>query len=100
MLAAEHLAQSTERADHLVGHEQHAVAVADLADALEVALGRDEAPAAVLQGLEEDRGHGVGPFEADAILDRVGDVEHERLLVVAERVAVAVGVGDVRRARA
>ena len=70
-LAPEHLAQSPERADDFVGDEQHAVLVADLADTLEVALGRDEAPAAVLQRLEKDRRHRVGPFEADAILDRV-----------------------------
>ena len=31
MLTAEHRAEPAERADDLVGHEQHAVAVADLA---------------------------------------------------------------------
>ena len=95
-LAAEHGAEATERADHLVGHEQHAVAVADLAHAREVALGRDEAPARVLHRLQEHRGDRLGPLEQDPFLDLVGDREHERLLVVAQRVATAVGVGDVR----
>ena len=64
-LAAEHRAEPPERADHLVGHEQHAVPVADLAHALEVALGRHEAAARVLHRLEEHRGDGLGPFEED-----------------------------------
>ncbi len=94
-LAAEHRAEPAERADDLVGHEQHAVAVADLADPLEVALGRDEATARVLHRFEEHRGDGVGALEDDALLELVGEREHERLLVVGERVATAVGVRHV-----
>ena len=89
------MAEATERADHLVGDEQHAVAVADLAHPREVALGRREAAARVLHRLEEHRGHGLGALELDRVLDLVGDREHERLLVVRERMADAVGVGDV-----
>ena len=93
--AAEHRAEAPERADHLVGHEQHAVAVADLAHPLEVALGGHEAAARVLHRLEEHRGDGVGTLEHDALLELVGEGEHERLLVVGERVATAVGVRHV-----
>ncbi len=99
-LAAEHRAEPAERADHLVGHEQHAVPVADLAHTREVAVGRNEAAAGVLHRFEEHRGDRLRSFEEDALLDLVGDGEHERLLVVAERVATTVGVGDVHCARA
>ena len=71
-LDAEPGAQAAEGADHLVGHEQHAVAVADLADPGEVALGRGEAAAGVLHRLEEDGGDRFGALLQDGALDVVG----------------------------
>ena len=60
-LGAEPLAQAAPGADHLVGDQQHVVLVADLAHALEVALGRGEAAAGVLDGLEDHRATVSGP---------------------------------------
>ena len=71
-LAAEPVPEPPPRADHLVGDQQHAVAVADLAHALEVAVLRHEAAAAVLDRLEDHRGDRVGALELDRLLDRVG----------------------------
>ena len=77
-LGAEPLAEPAPGADDLVGDQQHAVLVADLADALEVALGRDEAAAGVLDGLE------------DHARDRLGALELIRSRIASARV---VGLG-------
>ena len=99
LVAGEHLAQAAEGADHLVRHEQDVVAVADLADALEVPGRRREAATGVLHRLEEDRGDGVRPFELDRLLDLVGGPAAERLEVVTVlRRAVEVGVRHLERA--
>ena len=95
-LAAEPVAEAPPRADHLVGDQQHVVAVADLAHALEVALLGDEAAAAVLHRLEDHRGHGVGTLEQDRLLDRVGRPQRVAVL----RPAVGVGVRRVPARRA
>ena len=62
-LAAEVVAEAPPGADHLVGDQQHVVAVADLAHPLEVAVGRDKAAAGVLDRLKDHRGDGLGPLE-------------------------------------
>ena len=97
------MAEAAVRADDLVGHEQHAVAVADLAHAREVARRRRDAAARVLQRLDEHRGDGLGTLGDDRILDRVRARGRERVVVgghvVGERGAVAVGVRDVRHTR-
>ena len=93
--AAEVVAEPAPGADHLVGDHQHVVAVADLAHPLEVAVGRDEAAAGVLDRLEDHRGDRLGPLEDDPLLDRVG--RPERVAVLGP--AVDVGVGDVAAAR-
>ena len=102
-VGAEEVADPAERADHLVGDEQHVVLVADLADPLEVAGRRREAAAGVLHRLEEDGGDGVGALELDGLLDAVGGPAAERLEVVAvlgRAVEVGVrhlvGAGDER----
>ncbi len=82
VVAGEHVADAAERADDLVGDEQHVVGVADLPDAFEVAGRRREAPARVLHRLEEDRGHRVGTLELDGLLDAVRCPQPERLVVV------------------
>ena len=78
-------------ADDLVGDEQHVVLVADLAHALEVPVRRDEAATGVLHRLEDHGGHGLRAFEADALVDRLG--EDHRVPVV--RVPVEVRVRHV-----
>ena len=98
-LRAEHRAQPPRRADDLLGDEQHAVLVADLAHAPEVAIGRGEASARVLQRFEHHRRDGLRSFEHDRLFDRVRGERHERVLVLGERVPVGVGVGDVHPAR-
>ena len=70
------------------------MAVADLAHLLEVAVGRDEAAAGVLDRLEDHRGDRLGPLEDDPLLDRVGGPG--RLAVLGP--AVDVGVRDVAAA--
>ena len=74
--------------------KQDVVLVADLAHALEVALGRHEAAAGVLHRLQEDRRDRLGPLELDPLGDRVGEV----LGAVAGREAVEVRVRDVAAA--
>ena len=66
--AAEPVAEPTPGADHLVGDHQHVVAVADLAHPLEVAVGRDEAAAGVLNRLDDHRGDGNRALEDDPLL--------------------------------
>src|SRR4051794_23714005 len=94
-LGPEPLAEPAERADDLVGDEQDVVLVADLADALEVALGRREAAAGVLGRLEEHGRDGVGALEADALVDRL----RQGLGAEPGREPVLVGVRDVAAAR-
>ena len=60
-LGAEPVAEPAPRADDLVGDEQDAVLVADLAHALEVALRRGEAAAGVLHRLEDHAATVSGP---------------------------------------
>ena len=89
--AAEPVPEPAPRADHLVGDQQHAVAVADLAHALEVAVLGHEAAAAVLDRLEDHRRDRLGALELDRLLDRVGRPQRIAPLLP------AVGVGVRRR---
>ena len=73
-------AGAPEAAHDLVGDQEDAVAVADLADALEVAVGRDEDPVRADDRLE-DEGR-----------DRVRALEHDDLLEVCEGCADRVAV--------
>ena len=91
-LGAEPVADAPPRADHLIGDQQHAVAVTDLAHALEVALLRHEAAAAVLDGLEDHCGDGRRFLELDRLLDRVRGPQRVAILAP----AIGVRVGHVR----
>jgi hypothetical protein len=93
-LAAEPLSEAAPRADHLVGDQQHTVPVADLAHALEVAVLRHEAAAAILDGLENHRRDRVGTLEDDRLLDRIRRPQRVALLVP----SVGVRIRDVRAA--
>ncbi len=100
VVAGEQLADPAERADDLVGDQQHVVLVADLADPLEVPGGRREAAAGVLHRLQEDGRDRVRPLELDGLGDAVGGPAAEGLEVVAQvlRSAVVVGVRHLVRA--
>ena len=92
-LRAEVVAEPAERADHLVGHQQHAVLVADLADPLEVPGRRREAAAGVLHRLEVHGGDRLGAFPLDGPVDLVGRPPAEGLQVVGDEIGRPVEVG-------
>ena len=99
-LGAEEVPEATPGADHLVGDEQDAVAVADLADPLEVARRRGEAAAGVLHRLQEHGGDRRRVLGQDGLLDGVGGPAAEGVHVVLEvRGPVEVGVRDLEGAR-
>ncbi len=93
-LGAEPLAEPAPRADDLVGDEEDVVVIGDLAHALEVPLGRHEAPPGVLDRLQDDRRDRARVLELDAARDRLGEV----CRVVALGQPVGVGVGHVAAA--
>ena len=88
--AAEPVADPPEPADHLVRHQQDAVLVADLADAVEVALRRHDRTAGVLDRLEDDRGHRRGVLVSDDAVDLVRALERAGGRIGAVRAPVAV----------
>ena len=92
-LRPEVIAEPAERADHLVGDQQHAVPVADLPDPLEVAGRRREASAGVLHWLEEDRGDRFRALAQDRPLDFVRGPPAELRLVPGHEVRGTVEVG-------
>jgi hypothetical protein len=95
-LGGEHVTESPEGADDLVGDQQHVVLVADLAHPLEVAGRGREAAAGVLHGLEEDGRDGLGPLELDRLGDAVGRPLAEGVLVVGAEVGGLGGAVEVR----
>src|SRR5205807_7949640 len=90
-LSAEPLSKPAPSADDFVGYEQHVVAVADLAHPLEVAIGRREAAASVLDRLEDHSRDRVRLLD----LDPLGNRLRKRLNGHAGREAIRVGVGHV-----
>ena len=87
-------AGAAEPGDHLVGDQQHVVAVADLADAGEVVVLRHDDPARPLDRLGQEHGDGVRPLALDRPLELVGGRD---ALAYPGRRLVAIGVrrGDV-----
>ena len=98
-LGAEPVPEPAEAADHLVGDQEDAVLVADLADAAAVALRRRERAARVLDGLDEHRGDGLGRLLLDLRAQLVEEELRELGLGLALRAAVAVRVRHVPHAR-
>jgi hypothetical protein len=90
------VAEAAERADRFVGDEQDAVAIADVADALEVRRRRDEAAARVLDRLEEDGRDCFGSLLQDDALDVVGTGFGQLLALLL--LQVCVGIAGVERA--
>ena len=98
-VGAEPVAESPERADHLVGAKQDPVAVADLADALPVPLGSREGAACVLDGLHDHHRHRVGSGLEDRFLEILHQERRELGLRLLRRTVVAVGVPDMESLR-
>ena len=98
-LGCEPVAQPAEAGDDLVGHEQHAVFVADRTHALEVALGRRERPARVLHRLHEHGRDRFRPLLLDHGAQLVEQEGRELRLGLALGAAVGVGVRHVADAR-
>ncbi len=84
------MTQPPERADHLVADQQHAIPVADLADARPVSGRRRERPAGVLQRLHEHRGNGLRPFHLDAQFEVIRTAQRAGVEVLAVVASVAV----------
>ena len=88
MVDREPAAGPPEARHDLVADHEDAVAVADLADALEVPVGRDEDAVRADDGLEEDRGDGVRALVADDVLEALQGFLHG----TGFRLSPAVGV--------
>ena len=98
VLEAEHPSGAPEPRDHLVGDEEDVVLVADLADAREVVVLRDDHAARPLHGFGDEHGHRVGAFAENRLLELVrgrDSLAHPLRCPV----AVGVGRGDVHEAR-
>ena len=97
-LRGERLPGATEAADHLVEHEQDAVRVADLAQALQVALGRHEAAGRAGDRLDEARGDVLGAVEVHEAREVFGELDAVRAFAPREEVLLEVRVPHVRDA--
>ena len=96
-LGSEPRPDPAEAGDDLVGAEQDPVAVADLANAGPVAVGRREGPAGVLHRLHDHHRDCLGPGLEDRLLEVVEQERCELLLRLLVRAVVAVRVADVER---
>ena len=98
VLEAEHPSRAAEAGDDLVGGEEHVVLVADLADAGEVVVLRDDHATRPLDRLRDEHPHRVRPLPEDRLLELVRG--RDALALAGRRlVAVGVGGGNVHEAR-
>ncbi len=90
-----------EAGHDLVGDHQDVVPVADLAHALDVAVGRDEDAVRADDGLEEDRGDALGALVADDVLEALQALGHGSGFGLSPtvRVRVADDADDARLVR-
>ena len=99
-LGGEGGAEAAEAGDDLVEDEQDAVLVADLAQALEIALRRRQNAGGAGHGLDDHGGDGGGVVERDDALQLVGEMRAPFRLAAGEGLLGAViGVGQVVDAR-
>ncbi len=99
-VACKHVAEPTEGADGLVGYQQHAVAIADLAHALEIRGWRYQAATCVLDGLDEEGRNGFRPFRTNDALDVVRAGLRQLFALLPLQVCMCVaGVEGTRRQR-
>ena len=98
-IGGELLAGPPEAADHLVEDQQDAVAVADLAQALQVALGRHQHADRAGDRLDDAGGDGIGPVQIDEALQVVGEFRAGLRLAAHEPMLGQAGMAQVQRAR-
>ena len=98
-LGGEGMAQASEAADHLVEDEQNSVLVADLAEPLEIPLGRHQAARGAGDGLDEAGGDGGGPVHLAEPLQIVGQLGACNGLALCEAVFGEPGVAHADHAR-
>ena len=72
MFDGEHLACSAEAVDYLVGYEEDAVAVADVAEHGPIFVAGDGSAHGGGDGFGDDGGYGLGAFVEDELFDGVG----------------------------
>ena len=89
-LGGERRAEAPEAGDDLVEDQQDAVFVADLAQALEIALGRRQDAGRARHRLDDHRGDGRGVVQGDDALERVGEMAAPFRLALGERLMLAV----------
>ncbi len=99
LLGGEAGAEAAEAGDDLVEDQQDAVLVADLAQPLEIALGRRQVAGRAGAGLDDDGGDVRRVMQADDALQRIGEMRAVLRLALGEGVLRQVGVRQVIDAR-
>ena len=89
-LGGERRAEAAEPGDDLVEDEQNAVFVADLAQPLQIALGRGQDPGRARHRLDDHRGDGRGVVQRDDPLERVGEMGAPFRLALGEGLMLAI----------
>src|SRR5947207_2916217 len=95
MIGGEPFSGSAEAAHHFVADEEDSVTIADLAQALEIAIRRDDDAVRSCDRLDENRGDGLRSFVHQCLFDLVEAATREHLVAVAlaiEMAAVFVGI--------
>ena len=92
-------AEAAEAGDDLVEDQQDAVLVADLAQALQIALGRGQEAGGASAGLDDDGGDVRGVVQADDAFQRIGQMGALLRFTLGEGVLRQVGVRQVIDAR-
>src|SRR5262245_60775898 len=94
MLDGEPGPRSAEPGDHLVGDQQDAVAIAQLAEALEVAVRQRKAAGRPGYRLDHDSGHGGGVLQLQLALQRLQTLNATGRILQPEVAAIAVRVEE------
>ena len=89
-LRGERLAHAPEAGDHLVEHQHDAVAVADGAQPLQIALRRQDHPGRAGHRFDEHRGNGGGVVQGDQPFQVVGELHSESGQAARIRIALQI----------
>ena len=95
----EHVAGAPEAGDHLVGDQQHAVAVADFTYPRPVVRRRHDDAAGALDRLGDECGNRVGALKDDLALEQLGTDPAELFAVLRVRIAIQPWRVDVEAPR-
>ena len=96
MAQGEPFSGASEAGDDLVGDQQDVVAIADLADAREVAVGRHDHAARTHDRLGDDGSHRIGAFAQHGLLEGIRRTD-ARILVALP--AIGIGGGRLHEVR-